>query len=70
MQQRKFLLEPLPLGLLANAVLYGACMWIFSLVPPFLARRLGRSRNRCPACNYDRRGLAESAACPECGPIS
>jgi ssDNA-binding Zn-finger/Zn-ribbon topoisomerase 1 len=25
-------------------------------------------RNRCPDCNYDLKGLANDAACPECGP--
>jgi len=35
----------------------------------FARRRLRSRRGHCPACNYDRRGLAPDAACPECGKV-
>jgi hypothetical protein len=42
--------------------------WTFLLVGwPELRRHLRRRRLACPTCNYDRRGLAPDAKCPECG---
>jgi hypothetical protein len=37
----------------------------------FAVRRLRRTRkSRCPACNYDRAGIAKDAVCPECGKLT
>lgn len=47
----------LPLSLAGGA---SALLWRCHL-------RANRPINACPACGYDRSGLAESAPCPECG---
>jgi len=57
----------IPLGfalntLLAVGVLLGATEGI-----AFARRRVRRAKGRCAACGYDRGGLANDAACPECG---
>ena len=61
--------EVLPLGFALNTLL--AAGVLMGVVETFAwARRRGRRRRgRCPACGYDRRGLAggDAAACPECG---
>jgi hypothetical protein len=44
---------------------------LWPLVPCWLglaaAKRVRRLKGRCRSCGYDRAGLAEGAACPECG---
>ncbi len=63
-------LRVIPLGFaldtaLAAGVLLGVVEGLASA-----RRRVRRARGRCPSCNYDRRGLAADAACPECGGAS
>jgi hypothetical protein len=36
---------------------------------PAAFRRHPRAQQSCPACGYDRRGLAADAKCPECGVV-
>ena len=53
-------------------------LWLFPLLlwtPAALLLRSGLLARRraltgsCPACGYDRRGLAPGAVCPECGKV-
>lgn len=51
-----------PLWLLA-AIFFFPAVWLWHQdIRAALARRAGH----CPNCNYDRRGIAATAACPEC----
>jgi hypothetical protein len=57
-------------GFALNSVLFGAMM--LGGLEGLAFVRSGRDhrrrrKGRCPSCGYDRAGLAESAACPECG---
>jgi hypothetical protein len=56
-----------PLPFIANTLFYAALpMGVWLAIGP--VRRWRRRRaGRCPACGYDRAGLAASAVCPECG---
>lgn len=67
---RRLLLEPLPLGLLADSVLYGGVLAAPVMIVRAFRRALRLRRNHCPACNYNRHGLPAGAPCPECGPAS
>ncbi len=57
----------LPLGFIANTLLYAAAWWIVLVTPRGVNRWRRKRRGRCVACGYDLRGLAREAACPECG---
>lgn len=57
--------RPIWSGLAANAVIYACVLGLFFPAWSSLVRR--RRRNHCPACNYDRQGLATGTPCPECG---
>jgi len=60
-------LRPLWPELLADSSIFAA-LWLVFLFPVASVRRALRTRRgRCPACNYDLRGLPGSALCPECG---
>lgn len=55
-------------GLLLNTAFYGTALWALLWGRGCAVRAYRRRRQRCPSCNYDRRGLASPAApCPECG---
>jgi len=59
----------IPVGFTLNTLLAaGVLMGVVETIA-WARRRGGRRRGRCPACGYDRRGLAggDAAACPECG---
>jgi hypothetical protein len=64
---RALLTEPLAFGLAVNATFYAMLLLLSTAGWRWLARHLRRRRNHCPACNYDRKGLATDAPCPECG---
>ena len=63
-------LDVLPLGFTLNTLLAAGLVLGVVEGVRLARRRLRRKRGRCPACGYDRRGLAEGAACPECGEVS
>lgn len=56
--------EPVPLGLAANTVAYGAIAWILLWAASRIRRRLWSRRGRCLRFGYDLAGLQ---MCPECG---
>jgi hypothetical protein len=57
----------LPLGFTLNTLFYAAALLGVAEGVAFARRRVRRGRGRCPSCGYDRAGLAEGSACPECG---
>ncbi len=57
----------LPLGFALNTLFYAAVLLGVVECVAFARRRVRRGKNRCPSCGYDRAGLAEGSACPECG---
>jgi hypothetical protein len=59
--------RPLPLGFALNTLFYAAVVLGVVEFVAFARRRVRRGRGRCPSCGYDRAGLAEGSACPECG---
>jgi hypothetical protein len=59
--------RPLPLGFALNTLFYAAVVLGMVECVAFARRRVRRGKGRCPSCGYDRAGLAEGAACPECG---
>ena len=63
-------IRPLWPGLMMNTIVYAVLAWtLWSALrmPRAYRRRRRQKRNQCLACGYSRAGLAESAACPECG---
>lgn len=64
---RRFLLEPIPIGLAVNSVLYAVVLSFLWAGWHRVVGALRRRRNRCVGCNYDRAGLGLGAPCPECG---
>ena len=60
-------LQIVPSGLAADAVSYGILAFAVGRAARAASDRFRRRRGRCPACNYDRRGLGPDAPCPECG---
>jgi hypothetical protein len=56
-----------PLPFIANTLFYAAVPLGGWLVIGPVRRWRRRRAGRCPACGYDRAGLAAGAVCPECG---
>lgn len=52
---------------LINTAAWGAALWLVTSGASLFRRARRRRRGLCPACGYDRRGLPDTAACPECG---
>ncbi len=65
MKGRLFPLRPVPLGFLANTMVYAALLGAVVNVG-VLARLRRPRRGHCTACGYDLSGLV-SGVCPECG---
>ena len=65
--QHTFPYRPLWAGLLANTLIYGLASYGLGRIPSTAVRIRRRRRGLCSRCGYDRVGLAEGAACPECG---
>ena len=59
--------RPLTLGFAINTFLCAAVLLGMVEGVAFARRRARRWEGRCPACGYDRAGLAEGVVCPECG---
>lgn len=60
-------MTPLWPGFLVNSALF-AGLWLLLTVGTGAIRRAWRTQcGRCGGCGYPRSGLADSAACPECG---
>jgi hypothetical protein len=57
----------LPLGFALNTLFYASVLLGLVECVAFARRRVRRGRGRCASCGYDRAGLAEGSACPECG---
>jgi hypothetical protein len=55
------------LGFALNTLFYAAVLLGVVECVAFARRRVRRGKGRCPSCGYDRAGLAEGSACPECG---
>jgi len=60
----KFPYRPLWLGLLGNAVFWGAFMLVLRMLPPWTESFLRRRRGLRPRCAYPLHGARR---CPECG---
>ena len=60
-------LRPVWPGFAVNTAAYASAWWLVLVGVPFARAALRRRRGRCPRCSYDRAGLAEGTACPECG---
>jgi hypothetical protein len=60
-----FPLAPIPLGLAANTLAWGAGWWLILAGIPILRRARRRRAGFCIACGYDIRD--SHGACPECG---
>lgn len=62
-----FLFKPLLPGLAVNTVAFAGALWLLTAGGVAVVKSRRRHRNRCPACNYDRKGLSAETPCPECG---
>ncbi|CAG0995239.1 hypothetical protein PHYC_02521 [Phycisphaerales bacterium] len=65
---------PLPwlpywLGLLGDTAVFGAAWFVVLFGIGRVRGVIRRRRGKCAVCGYDRKGLAEGAACPECGSL-
>lgn len=56
-------------GFAINTALFSAVAGLLWFGPGFACRWMRRRGGRCPACGYDRAGLAPGGACPECGSL-
>lgn len=54
-------------GFAVDSAIAAALWWMLLTAPGAIKRWRRRRRGLCIACGYDLRGLAEGAACPECG---
>ena len=59
-------LRPMPLGLAADTLVFGAAAWALVRGPRWVRSTRRIRRGRCPACGYDLLGRFEGG-CPECG---
>lgn len=54
-------------GFLMSTLFWGAVWCVLVFGPIVLRRAMRRRRGACEGCGYDRGGLADDGACPECG---
>ena len=66
-EPRTMPLMPMLPGLAANTALFASAWWLVLFGPGTLRRYRRRRRGACLRCGYDRRGLAPTTPCPECG---
>ena len=60
-------LRILPLGFALNTLIAAALLRGIKEIVDLARRRRRARKGRCAECGYDRGGLANDAACPECG---
>lgn len=60
---------PVPFGLVVDTFVYALLVFLLMFIPVAARRAIRRRSGRCPACGYDRAGLAAKARCPECASI-
>jgi hypothetical protein len=58
---------PIPLGLLADTLIYAAVLAAPLLLFTRMRSLRRRRRGLCARCAYDRKGLVDGTPCPECG---
>jgi hypothetical protein len=58
-------LRPIPVGFLADTMIFAALWWLMLITPGILRRRCRRKCGRCIRCGYDL--AASPTRCPECG---
>ncbi|MCB9859540.1 MAG: hypothetical protein H6815_03735 [Phycisphaeraceae bacterium] len=56
-------------GFVFDTIFFGVMEYLLSLAPEKFVRWNRRRRGRCVYCCYDRAGLGDNHACPECGRI-
>ena len=54
-------------GFLVNAMVHSPIIFGLHQAWRWWVRHYRRSNGLCTGCGYERKGLAEAAACPECG---
>lgn len=59
-------LQPIPIGLILDALIYGCTFWLVFVGTGQLRRYVRYKRGCCKECGYDLRG-AHKMGCPECG---
>jgi hypothetical protein len=54
-------------GLIGDTAFYTGAWWVLLRAPRWVRGQQRRRLGRCAKCAYDRRGLSDTAPCPECG---
>lgn len=62
--------RPLPAGFVVDSIVWGSGIAAIWRIGCWLVTRFRLKPGHCASCRYDRRGIAATAACPECGAAS
>jgi hypothetical protein len=65
--RRLLLWRPVALGFALDTLIYAACIAGLGAGVRLFVRARRKRRGACAGCGYDLKGLADGAACPECG---